>query len=115
MSGMSGMNGYVVVALLAAFVAVGDYFIKLASLETDPISNHWFWVGFAIYGASTFGWVYAMPHLKLATLGILFSLVTVLLLAGIGVGVFGETLNRYELVGLALGVVSMILLARVGG
>ena len=112
---MSPAHSYLAVALLAAVTVVGDYFIKLASLESHPINSKWFWEGCLIYASSAFGWVYVMRHIKLSTLGLMFSLSIVLLLTGLGVAVFGETLTRYEVVGIGLGVASIILLVRFGG
>jgi drug/metabolite transporter (DMT)-like permease len=55
-----------------------------------------------------------MRHLKLATIGVIYSVSMVLLLAGMGVLFFGETLSRAEVVGIVLAVVALFLLARAG-
>lgn len=104
-----------IVVLLSVWVACGDYFLKLASMEKRVFANGWFLIGFVFYVLSTFGWAYSMQHMKLASLGLVYSLVTTLLLATIGVLVFGETLNRLEMAGMALGVVAIGLLARFWG
>jgi small multidrug resistance pump len=109
---MNPTYGWLVVILLASVAVLGDYCLKLASLETNFVYTRWFWAGSIIYAISAFGWVYAMQTVKLATIGVIFSLVTIFLLAGIGVFAFGESLNRYEMLGLALSIISMILLSR---
>lgn len=101
-----------IVVLLSVWVACGDYVLKLASMEKRVFANVWFLIGIMVYALSGFGWVYAMQHMKLALLGLVYSLVTILLLTAIGVLAYGETLNRYEMAGMALGVVAIGLLAR---
>lgn len=112
---MTPSHAALVMVGIAIVTVVGDYFLKLASQEIRPIQNWWFLVGCVIYALGAFGWVFAMRHLKLATIGVVYSVSTVLLLTGLGTAVFGETLNRYEVVGIGLAVVSIILLCRFGG
>ena len=49
---------------------VGDYFLKLASSKEESLRSIWFYVGFAVYASTAFGWVFVMKHLKLATVGV---------------------------------------------
>ena len=103
----------VVVTITFSVVGVlGDYFLKLASREEDSLKTPWFYVGFALYAATAFGWVFVMKHLKLATISVLYSVSMVVLLAGVGVGVFRESLNSYEIAGLVMAIASLILLVR---
>lgn len=60
------------------------------------------------------GWVYVMRHLSFAEIGIVYAVTTVLLLTGVGVVVLGETLRGSELLGVAMAVGSVLLLARFG-
>jgi multidrug transporter EmrE-like cation transporter len=53
-----------------------------------------------------------MKHLKLATIGVVYSVSMILLLTAIGVVVFRETLGAYEVAGLVMAVASLILLVR---
>lgn len=109
--------GLVILAIIgiAVVTVVGDYFIKLASLTNNPVHNRWFLAGCAMYVLSTFGWVFALRHIKLASIGVLYSLSIVILLAALGVFVFGETLSRVELVGFGFAVIAIVLLGRFGG
>lgn len=91
---------------------LGDYFLKLASGADQPLRSRWFYIGFAVYASTAFGWVFVMRHLKLATISVVYSVSMVLLMTAMGVVLFGESLNAYEVVGLALAVASLILLTR---
>jgi drug/metabolite transporter (DMT)-like permease len=103
------------VLVTVAFIAVGvlgDYFLKLSSAQQQPLRTRWFYIGFAVYASTAFGWVFVMRHLKLATIGVVYSISMVLLLTAVGVALFGESLNRYELAGIVLAVASLVLLVR---
>jgi drug/metabolite transporter (DMT)-like permease len=91
---------------------VGDYFLKLASAHPHPMRTLSFYVGFAVYASTAFGWVFVMKHLKLATISVVYSVSMVVLLTAIGLVVFRETLTTPELVGLAMALGSLVLLAR---
>jgi small multidrug resistance pump len=91
---------------------VGDYFLKLASGREAPLRTTWFYLGFVLYASTAFGWVFVMRHLKLATIGVLYSVSMVLLLTAVGVVFFGESLNLSELTGIVLAVASLVLLMR---
>ena len=53
-----------------------------------------------------------MRHLKLATIGVVYSVSMILLLTGVGVAAFRQSLNAYEIAGLAMAIGSLILLMR---
>jgi len=91
---------------------VGDYFLKLASERDQPLRTGWFYLGFALYSSTAFGWVFVMRHLKLATISVLYSIFMVLLLTAIGVVVFRESLNYFELAGIVMAVTALVLLMR---
>ena len=91
---------------------VGDYFLKLASTREEPLRTGWFYLGFALYASTAFGWVFVMQYLKLATISVLYSVSMVLLLTAVGVVFFRESLNHFELVGIVLAVASLVLLIR---
>jgi small multidrug resistance pump len=124
-SGMTGVGGgayqeprlknylAIVVTVAFSFVGVlGDYLLKLASARKNPLHSGWFYVGFAVYASTAFGWVFVMRHLKLATIGVVYSVSMILLLTGIGCVAFREPLNAYEIAGLVMAVASLILLMR---
>src|SRR5262245_61091639 len=103
----------VLVTVAFSIVGVlGDYFLKLASAREQPLRTGWFYLGFALYASTAFGWVFVMKHLKLATIGVLYSVSIVLLLTAIGTVFFRESLSRYEIAGLVMAIASLILLVR---
>ena len=91
---------------------LGDYFLKLASAREQSLRTIWFYIGFALYASTAFGWVFVMKHLKLATISVLYSVSLVLLLTAIGVVLFQESLNYFEVIGIMLAVASLVLLMR---
>ena len=96
----------------SAFGVLGDYFLKLASSEPAWFKSKWFYVGFCIYASTAFGWVFVMQHLKLATIGVVYSVSMIVLLTAIGVIGFRESLSAYEYVGIAMAIGSLMLLMR---
>jgi small multidrug resistance pump len=109
------LKNYLPILVTIGFSAVGvlgDYLLKLASAQKNPLRSGWFYVGFAVYASTAFGWVYVMRHLKLATIGVVYSVSMILLLTGIGAVAFREAINAYEIVGIVMAVASLILLMR---
>jgi len=110
---MTGTQSAVIVTVAFSLIGVvGDYFLKLASTRDQPLRTGWFYIGFALYASTAFGWVFVMKYLKLATISVLYSVSMVLLLTAVGVMFFRESLNYSELAGIALAVASLVLLMR---
>jgi len=109
---LKNMLPIVVTVAFSVVGVLGDYLLKLASAHKNPFHSRWFYVGFAVYASTALGWVFVMRHLKLATIGVVYSISMILLLTTIGVAVFKEPLNAYEVVGLILALVSLVLLVR---
>ena len=102
----------VVTIAFSAVGVLGDYFLKLASAREQSLRTGWFYLGFALYASPAFGGVFVMKYLKLATISVLYSVSMVLLLTAVGVVLFEESLNYYELAGIVLAVASLVLLMR---
>ena len=103
----------VVVTIAFSVIGVlGDYFLKLASAREEPLRASTFYLGFVLYASTAFGWVFVMKYLKLATISVLYSVSLVLLLTAMGVVLFRESLNYFEVLGIVLAVVSLVLLMR---
>jgi small multidrug resistance pump len=96
----------------SALGVLGDFLLKLASDRPQPLRSGWFYLGFAVYASTAFGWVYVMRHLKLATIGVVYSVSMILLLTAIGALAFGERINGYEALGIGLTIASLVLLVR---
>ena len=110
-----GLSMPVAVAVTIGFSilgVIGDYFLKLAADEEHSLRTLPFLVGFLVYASTAFGWVFVMKHLKLATIGVVYSVSMVLLLTAIGTVFFHESLGRYEVLGLAMAIGSLVLLVR---
>jgi multidrug transporter EmrE-like cation transporter len=103
----------IVVTIIFSLVGVlGDYFLKLASEQENSLRSIWFYVGFVLYASTAFGWVFVMKHLKLATIGVVYSVAMILLLTSVGIVFFRESLNYYEIAGLIMAIASLVLLMR---
>jgi drug/metabolite transporter (DMT)-like permease len=104
----------VVAAVMSGVGIAGDYFLKKASERDSPLMTGWFLAGLVLYASTAFAWVFVMQHLKLATIGVIYSVSMVLLLAGMGVLFFSERLGRTEVAGILLAIAALLLLARAG-
>ncbi|MBG1265227.1 EamA family transporter [Nostoc sp. WHI] len=96
---------------LSLLGVIGDYFLKIASDSDTSLKTYSFFFGVIILGSTAFGWVYAMKYLKLATIGVVYSVSTIVLLALVGVAFFQESLNPYEIAGIVLAIASLVLLS----
>ena len=96
----------------SAVGVLGDYFLKLASQQAAPLRSGWFYIGFAVYASTAFGWVMVMKHLKLAVVGVVYSVAMIVLLTAVGAIGFGESLGPREIAGVILAVASIVLLMR---
>ena len=110
---MSGTTLAVIVTIAFSVIGVvGDYFLKIASGKEHSLKTVEFYIGFVLYASTAFGWVYVMRYLKLATVGVVYSVSMVLLLTVMGVVAFKESLNGYEIAGIVMAVASLVLLMR---
>lgn len=101
-----------VVIGLSVIGVMADWFLKLASQAEIPLRSPWLMAGAVAYAATALGWVYVLKHLKLASIGGIYCVSTVLLLTLLGTVVFREKLSATELAGVVLAVISLILLGR---
>ena len=110
---MGAKTTAVIVTIAFSVIGVlGDYFLKLASARDQPLRTGWFYLGFALYASTAFGWVFVMKNLKLATISVLYSVSLILLLTAVGVVLFRESLSYFEVIGIVLAVLSLVLLMR---
>lgn len=91
---------------------VGDYFLKRASLLSQPFRSIEFFVGIVIFAATAAGWVIVLRVLKLGTIGVIYGVATVLFMTLLGWLGFGESLRWHEWAGIILGIISILLLTR---
>ena len=89
-----------VAATMSAVGILGDYFLKRASEAPQPLATRSFVLGFVLYASTAVAWTFVMRHLTLATIGVIYAMCMILLLALMGVVVFNEPLHRSEIVGI---------------
>ncbi|MFH1170208.1 MAG: transporter [Candidatus Vogelbacteria bacterium] len=100
-----------VIILLALVGVLGDFFIKLSGIKI-PADWRLFSIGLIIYALTAFGWFFVMRQVKLSTLGVFYALGTVLFLTLVSTLYFKESLNPYEIIGIILAIISLVLLGR---
>ncbi len=81
---------------------LGDWAIKLASERDAQPMSAVFILGATLYALPAVGWFYLMRSHSLATIGVLYSASTVLLLVALGVLVFREAFTWREALGVVL-------------
>ncbi|MCB1353633.1 MAG: hypothetical protein KDK03_12950 [Rhodobacteraceae bacterium] len=106
------MNGVALVLGIVVLNVTGDYFLKLASDRIGPFATAEFGLGAACYAFSAVGVLYALRHMPVAVMGVWYSVLSVLLLAALGLIVFEEKLAPREMLGLAMAVGSLFLMRR---
>lgn len=102
-----------VVVLLSLVGVMGDFFVKMAGLGKG-MDARWLLLGAGVYALTAFGWFYVMKHAKLTTLGVFYTVSTVLFLTVLGVFCFKERIEALEVIGIVTGILSLVLLARFG-
>lgn len=97
------------VVLLTGMLLAGDYLIKFSVKSSHIvlflILAALFWV------ASIPGWYYTLLEENMSLIGMLFSVLSLIGTATIGIVMFGEKLSGTEWLGMAFGLISTILLA----
>lgn len=106
-------RGIALAILLSCVGVVADTFLKFASLRASPFRSGWFALGCLMSIGFAVVWVHLMHHAKFASAGLLYSILSALLLIVIGKVLFEERLSPGELAGVAMALGSMVLLGRV--
>lgn len=104
-----------IVLSLELISVMGDYFIKKASLQAGWSGWRQLLVGGFIYGATAIGWFYVMRTFKLFTIGLIHSLLAIALSMLLSQLFFEEKMTSRDIVGILLGLASIILLIRYQG
>ncbi len=102
----------IIAVLLALIGVIGDTLIRISGAGPKFIDYKWFIIGSIIYCSTIFGWFYVMKYLKFSTIGVFYGVSTLLFLVIIGVFYFKESLNIYEIAGIILAFISMVLLGK---
>ncbi|WP_444464326.1 hypothetical protein [Rhodobacter capsulatus] len=104
------MRSYLILAGIVILTIVGDYALKCAALRGWPQAAVWLAGGAALYAATAVGWMWLMQSHNLAQIAVLYSTATILLLTGLGVVVFGETLSMRQIAGLGAAILAVVLM-----
>ena len=111
---MSSNMAIVAVMFLSVIGVFGDYFLKKAGSGSSYIDPTLFVVGLVIYGSTGVGWFFVMKKISMASLGAVYGVTTLLLLAAVGHVCFQENLSPREWAGVVAGLLSIVLLWRFG-
>lgn len=101
------------IIVLAIIETTGDALIKYAGSDSERyVLVGWLILGVLVYGLAATGWFFVFKHVKLGSIGMIYALTTIVSLTTFGVIFFNETYTKAEMLGMALGFVSLLLLAR---
>lgn len=95
---------------LSIITVVGDFLIKRASFQSIFKSWGILLLGSLIYGLTGLGWFFVMKNIKLSTVGVLYSVCTVVFLTLVSVIYFKEKISVYEIIGIIMAIISLIIL-----
>jgi len=97
----------ILVPLVAIFETAADIFFKEWSIR----NNYWLLAsGIVLYGISTLVWAISLKYLPLSKAIIIFSVITIITIVLTGVIFYKEELSLLSIVGIALGIISIVLL-----
>lgn len=95
---------------IALATLISDYLLRKATRASDGLCSSWFMGGAAIYGLLAFGWYFLMKSNSLASIGVMFSASTILLLAALGYFVFKEQFGIREALGVSLAFLAVVIM-----
>jgi drug/metabolite transporter (DMT)-like permease len=91
---------------------LGDYFIKKASLLQYFTGWKLLVLGGFLYGISAIGWFYVYRTTKVFTVGAIHSFGIIILTILLSAIVFKEKITGSEILGILLGIISLIILLK---
>ncbi|HOI18985.1 MAG TPA: transporter [Candidatus Woesearchaeota archaeon] len=97
---------------LSVITVIGDVLIKNASLQNAFVGWKMLLLGAIVYAFTAFGWFFVMRKIKLSTLGVLYGVSCIVILTFVSVFYFKEKVSHLEIIGIALAVISLIILYR---
>lgn len=110
---LSSRWNWVLVLFFVELICIwADYYIKKASMEDGWSGWKMLAFGAFLYGVSAIGFFMLMRNFKVFTVGMLHSFAVIFLSVILSLFVFNEKINAREILGLLLGVASIMLLVR---
>lgn len=95
------------IALAVVLEVIGDTFLKKWSLESK---NLWLLIGLLIYFVGSIFWIISLKYDYLSRAITVFTALNLILVVLVGVLYFKEDLSLINKIGIALGVISVILI-----
>ena len=99
-----------VVVFLVFMTTIGDFYIKTSTSLSSPFLTWQFGVGFLLYALGAFGWFYAMKHMPLTEMGVVYSCLTIIILRLLGTFVFNEAFSTREFLGVTLAIAAVLVI-----
>jgi drug/metabolite transporter (DMT)-like permease len=106
------MKEAMIIFMATIIAVIGDIFIKKATLAKGV--NEYIYMGLAIffYAANAIAFYFIYKHTELSSVGVYYAVSTIFLFVLSGIFLFGETVSKGELIGIAFGIVSIFMLAK---
>lgn len=105
--------GMCVVIIMALIIIIADILLKIAADAGRPAMSSIVVGAVGLYAVSAILWLIVMRHMTLAQAGVVYSVVSLLALAAIGVFWFGEKLHFREITGIGFAITAMVLMVRI--
>lgn len=109
---MSLFISLLLLVVVASMNVGGDYLIKVSVSHRAGMLSLFFLSGAALYGISAIGWFYMMRSHSLTWIAVSYSSATLIMLALLGVVVFGETLRFRDILAVAMGLSAIVLVSQ---
>ena len=103
---------FFLIGFIAFIEVIADFFIKIAGRGPKYIDYKWFIPGMIIYILTAVLWFFAIKHEKFFIASVAFILFSVLFSVALSLFYFKESINVYEVIGIVLAIMSLILLGR---
>ena len=97
---------------LSLLTVLADVLIKEASLQSAFSGWQLLTLGAIIYGSTALGWFFVMRTVKLSTLAVLYAMSCIIFLVLVSVFYFKEKISSIETFGIALAIISLLILSR---
>lgn len=104
------MRTFALILAIIVLTIIGDYWVKVASQRPNGLASLVFVGGASMYALSAAGWLLLMRSHSLAAIGVIYSSVMIVVLAGLGFFVFKEAFGLREGLGVALAVAAVLVI-----
>lgn len=106
------MKNAITIFLATIIAVIGDDFIKKATLARGVSEAVYLGIAIFFYAANAIAFFFIYKNTELSSVGVYYAVSTIFLFVLSGVFLFNETISRGEILGIAFGVISVVLLSR---